>query len=68
MTEEIKKYAMDFKSKLIEELSTVKNVSITMDIWSDRTMRGFMGVTCHFYKSGTGMLSRLLSCERFNGM
>ena len=29
-------------------LSEAKSVSVTLDIWSDKTMRGYLGLTVHF--------------------
>ena len=54
------------KTDLKERLSKIDNVAVTLDIWSDRQMRGFMGVTVH-YISDSGLQTTLLACERFTG-
>ena len=36
------------EASLKMKLSEAKLVSVTLDIWSDRTMRGFLGLTVHF--------------------
>lgn len=52
------------KSKLQSQLS----VSITADLWSDRTMRSFFGVTAHgLNQEGDQLESFLLDCRRFCG-
>lgn len=43
---------------------------LTVDIWTDRCMRGFLGVTAHFMeieKNSPSLQTVLLSCERFTG-
>ena len=36
------------KKKILNMLSQQKSVSLTVDIWSDRTMHGYLGITAHF--------------------
>ena len=48
------------------QLQLTKSVSLTIDIWSSRDMRSYIGITCHFvmdYK----ICSLMLSCNRFRG-
>lgn len=47
-------------------LSQCDSVALTVDIWSDRKMRSFLGVTVHFIEQGE-MSSAALACTRFNG-
>lgn len=45
-------------------------ISTTVDIWSDRKMRGYLGVTAHaieIEKPNISLKSYLLSCNRFTG-
>lgn len=54
------------KSSLIEQ----KSISVTADIWSDRTMRSYLGVTAHVLNStasGYTLNTYLLDCRRFRG-
>uniref|UniRef100_A0A4W5RXY7 HAT C-terminal dimerisation domain-containing protein n=1 Tax=Hucho hucho TaxID=62062 RepID=A0A4W5RXY7_9TELE len=56
----------------LENLATdnTDHVSVTVDIWSDRKMRGFLGVTVHcMEKDGERiqLKSNLFSCDRFKG-
>lgn len=55
------------KIKLL--LTGAKHVSVTVDIWSDRRMRGFLGVTGHVLSTSEGVQlnSYLLACNRFKG-
>ena len=60
------------ETKLKSKLQAADTVSVTVDIWTDRKMRGFLGVTAHFMekekeKTSTRLQSVLLSCDRFKG-
>ena len=48
------------------ELQLAKYVSLTTDIWSNRTMKGYFGVTAH-YISNWEMKSHMIACKRFIG-
>lgn len=52
-------------------LEKTEFVSVTVDIWTDGTMRGFLGVTAHHMtleeKKCPRLESVLLSCDRFSG-
>lgn len=53
-----------------EKLSSTDHVSVTVDIWSDRKMRGFLGVTAHWIEKEAERIqlkSNLLACNRFKG-
>lgn len=57
-------------NKLKTVLRNTQNVSVTVDIWSDRKMRGFLGVTSHFIEATDEKIklnSSLLACNRFKG-
>uniref|UniRef100_A0A1X7SHK7 DUF659 domain-containing protein n=1 Tax=Amphimedon queenslandica TaxID=400682 RepID=A0A1X7SHK7_AMPQE len=49
-----------------EHLKDVKELSLTMDIWSNRQMRSYTGITAH-YISNWKLQSLMLSCNRFKG-
>ncbi|XP_060723328.1 uncharacterized protein LOC132844154 isoform X1 [Tachysurus vachellii] len=56
------------KDSIKRKLQTQSSVSITADIWSDRTMRSFFGVTAHgLNQDGNQLESFLLDCRRFCG-
>lgn len=41
-------------------------VSVTLDLWSDRTKRSFLGITAHYVAEGI-LHSALLKCDVFKG-
>lgn len=56
--------------KIKADLEKADSVSVTVDIWFDRKMRGFLGVTAHWLNSDDDYLylkSILLACSRFRG-
>ena len=58
--------------KVMDLLSQHSNISLTTDIWTDRTMHSYLGVTAHIMgtnpKTGSyGLLSVLLTCQHFRG-
>lgn len=64
------------KDNLTNKLSTARTVNLTVDIWSDRKMRSFLGTTAHYLpspehiKKGQSLAtlqSSLLSCSRIYG-
>lgn len=70
VTRRLSELAADKESKIKSKLEKTDNVSVTVDIWTDRSMRGFLGVTAHFMeieKNNPSLQTVLLSCERFTG-
>lgn len=57
------------RTKVKGILAEAEHVSLTVDIWSDRRMRGFLGVTAHVLTTNKGLClkSYLLACSRFQG-
>ena len=51
---------------LKERFSSKPAISVTVDIWSDRTMRGFLRVTAHYFHAGC-LTSSTLAVQRFMG-
>ncbi|XP_004210748.1 uncharacterized protein LOC101239302 [Hydra vulgaris] len=60
----LEKTYTDAKEKLTENLCQAASISLTLDIWSDRKMRGYLGVTAH-YIHNYHCHTRLLACDRF---
>ncbi len=57
------------QSKLISEIATAENLSVTMDIWPDRRIRDY-GITAHWMNTAADAItlkSHLLACNRFKG-
>uniref|UniRef100_A0A8C8CZU2 HAT C-terminal dimerisation domain-containing protein n=1 Tax=Oncorhynchus tshawytscha TaxID=74940 RepID=A0A8C8CZU2_ONCTS len=64
------KYSPVCHRTLTSKLSNTDHVSVTVDIWTDRKMRGFLGVTVHcMEKDGERiqLMSNLLACDHFKG-
>lgn len=58
------------EAKIKEDMSKIDGVSVTVDVWSDRKMRGFLGVTGHVMEvtdKSLNLKSYLLGCSRFKG-
>lgn len=70
LTSKVENLADDRRLRLKTQLSNTDHVSVTVDIWSDTGMRGFLGITAHYTeKGGQGIQLRynFLSCECFKG-
>lgn len=72
VTRRLSELVAEKESKIKCKLQKTDNVSVTVDIWTDRSMRGFLGVTAHFMEVEEKDCPRrlqtvLLSCERFTG-
>ena len=55
------------KTKLIDILSTCTNVQISLDIWTDATLRSFLGVNVHAIDHNWIQLKAMLGCIRVHG-
>jgi hypothetical protein len=60
------------KKILKNKLEKTETVNCTVDIWSDRKMRGYLAITVHYIKVGDDeksfeLQSRLLTIQRFTG-
>uniref|UniRef100_A0A8C7I8Q0 Uncharacterized protein n=1 Tax=Oncorhynchus kisutch TaxID=8019 RepID=A0A8C7I8Q0_ONCKI len=70
LTSKVEILATERRSKLKTQLSNMDHVSVTVDIWSDRKTRGFLGVTVHcMEKDGERiqLKSNPLACDCFKG-
>uniref|UniRef100_A0A8C7DJA5 HAT C-terminal dimerisation domain-containing protein n=1 Tax=Oncorhynchus kisutch TaxID=8019 RepID=A0A8C7DJA5_ONCKI len=70
LTSKVENLATERRSKLKTQLSNTDHVSVTVDIWSDRKMRGFLGVTVHCMEKDGERLqlkSNLLACDGVKG-
>ena len=52
------------ENRMKELLEKVDSVSIKVDLWSNRLMKGFLGITCHFIFDWS-LRSLILGCKRF---
>lgn len=69
MTSKVESLVAETREKIKLLLASADHVSVTVDIWSDRRMRGFLGVTVHVLATTEGIRlnSYLLACNRFKG-
>ena len=51
---------------ICEQLTDVSAMCLTIDIWSNRTMKAYIGITGHYIKDFK-MQSVMLACRRFKG-
>ena len=54
------------QQKLKTALRKADHVCLTIDIWTSRDMRSYLGVTCH-YTEDRHLRSGMLACKRFRG-
>jgi hypothetical protein len=48
-----------------ETLNTIHHVTLTIDVWSDRRCRSFLGITCHFIDNNMMPQAYLIDFLRF---
>ena len=63
----ISKQTEDMKKELKCVLREGMSVAVTLDIWSDRTKRGFLGITCHF-EQDERLRTKVLATRRIAGL
>lgn len=61
-----KKYTT-LKKAVMKRLEAVKDIHLTIDIWSNRQMKSFLGVTGHYISSDWKLESVMLCCNRITG-
>ena len=49
--------------KLIKKLNDVQYISLTVDIWTDRRLSSFLGVTAHYIDEKFNFNTCLLCCK-----
>ena len=54
------------RERVLAKLAQAQSVCLTIDLWSNRQMRGFIGITGHCIINWT-MESVMLACKRFTG-
>ena len=56
----------EIQSNLKLRLKKAQSVCLTIDMWSNRQMKGFLGITGHYIVDWT-MQSVMIACKRFKG-
>jgi hypothetical protein len=54
------------KNELEQQLQKADSICLTIDLWSNRQMKGFIGITGHFMADWS-MKSVMISCKPFKG-
>lgn len=65
-TKILQQKSSEIQSDIKEKLRSVQSVCLTIDLWSNRQMKGFLGITGHFILDWC-MKSIMVSCKRFKG-
>ena len=55
------------EAALCDEMQELQSVYITLDLWSNRMMNSFLGMTVHFIDSEWCLRSRVLAVDSFEG-
>ena len=58
--------ALEMQKSLISQLSDCTELSMTIDIWTNRQMRSYIGITAHFIRDWK-LQNAMLVCKRFTG-
>ena len=70
ITDKIPELVRNAKEAISKKLKASSFVSLTTDLWSDRKMRSFLGVTAHIWcesEDSVTLESYLLDCRHFKG-
>lgn len=65
-TKHLDKVYTETEHKLKDKLTSVENICLTVDLWSNRQMRGFIGITGHFILNWQ-IESVMIVCKRVKG-
>ena len=65
-TKHLETIYLKVESNLREKLNSVEHICLTLDLWSNRQMRGFLGMTGHFILNWK-LESVIISCKRVRG-
>ena len=63
ISDAVEKLNSDLK-RTFEHITTL---SLTLDIWTDRKTRGYLGVTAHYIDLSNSLQSSVLAVKRFIG-
>ena len=55
------------KNKVLEKLSKTETINLTIDLWSNRQMKSYLGITGHYISEQWILESVMLGCNRVNG-
>ena len=56
-----------YRCQLIEELSSINHINLTVDAWTSPTRSHFICIRAHYYDKNVALLSRVIAFRRFIG-
>lgn len=63
----LKKKYDTVKSNLLDQLQKIKYINVTVDLWSNRQMKSYLGMTGHYISDQWTIESVMLGCNRITG-
>ena len=63
----LKKKYDTLRSKVVDQLQKIKSLNITVDLWSNRQMKSYLGMTGHYISNQWTLESVMLACNRVTG-
>lgn len=65
-TKLLQEKAREIQTLLKEQLNKAEQICLTIGLWSNRSIKGFLGITAHFIL-GWELKSAINACRRFKG-
>ena len=66
-TKLLKKKYDHTKTQLLSQLRGTDNINLTLDLWSNKQMRSYLGITGHFISESWTFEAVMLGCNRVVG-
>ena len=63
----LKKKHDSLKNSVQEKLKNTDTINLTIDLWSNRQMRSYLGITGHYISNDWNLESVMLACNRVTG-
>lgn len=63
----LSQYITKMENILSLELKDLNRIYLTLELWTNRQMTSFLGVTVHYVSKDWELKSRVLGCDHFNG-
>ena len=63
----LKKKYVKLKSSVLDKLKKTDTINLTIDLWSNRQMRSYLGITGHYISDDWNLKSVMLACNLVSG-
>ncbi|XP_065907752.1 zinc finger BED domain-containing protein 4-like [Dysidea avara] len=63
----LKKKYDKLKSSVLDKLKKTDTINLTIDLWSNRQMRSYLGITGHYISDDWNLESVMLACNQVSG-